>query len=116
MKSLTLRTCPMLTTIFTVELLQNLHNLEVLTVEDCPSVINLVSGEIYVWNKTSDFLPSLIRMSLHYMPGLVSISSGLLIAPKLELVSIYDCPDLKTLFIDEAYPKNLRKIKGERSW
>ncbi|KAB1221608.1 hypothetical protein CJ030_MR2G006819 [Morella rubra] len=116
LKSLTLRTCPMLTTIFTVELLQNLHNLEVLTVEDCPSVINLVSGEIYVWNKTSDFLPSLIRMSLHYMPGLVSISSGLLIAPKLELVSIYDCPDLKTLFIDEAYPKNLRKIKGERSW
>jgi Leucine-rich repeat (LRR) protein len=38
LKYLTLRTCPQLTTIFTKGLLDNLCNLEDLTVDDCPSI------------------------------------------------------------------------------
>ncbi|PKI74901.1 hypothetical protein CRG98_004673 [Punica granatum] len=43
LKSLTLRTCPKITSIFTRELLENLCNLEELTLEDCPALVSLVS-------------------------------------------------------------------------
>uniref|UniRef100_A0A7N2L3P6 C2H2-type domain-containing protein n=1 Tax=Quercus lobata TaxID=97700 RepID=A0A7N2L3P6_QUELO len=110
------RTCPQLTTILTQELLDNLCNLEELKVEDCPSIKSIVSCEISAEPKTSYFLPNLKKISLHYMPGLVSISSGLYIAPKLEWLSFYNCPDLKNPLIDEISSQDLKKIKGERSW
>ncbi|XP_059445390.1 uncharacterized protein LOC132177168 [Corylus avellana] len=116
LKSMTLRTCPQLTTIFTTSLLDNLYNLEELTVEDCPSIKTLVSCKISAKPKTSDFLPNLKRISLYYMPGLVSISSGLHIAPRLELLSFYNCPNLKHLLIEEVSSKDLKKIKGEWNW
>ena len=50
------------------------------------------------------------------MPGLVSISGGLRIAPKLEWLSFYNCPNLKNPLIDEVFSQDLKKIKGERSW
>jgi disease resistance protein RPS2 len=116
LKSLTLRTCPQLTTIFTQGLLANLCNLEELTVEDCPSINSIVSCEISAELKTSNFLPNLKKISLHYMPGLVSISSGLHIAPKLEWLSFYNCPNLKNPLVEEVCSTDLKKIKGERSW
>jgi disease resistance protein RPS2 len=116
LKSLTLRTCPQLTTIFTNGLLDNLCNLEELTIEDCPSIKTLVSCEISAEHKTSEFLPNLKRISLHYMPGLVSISSGLHIAPRLEWMSFYNCPNLKHLLIEEVSSQDLKKIKGEWNW
>jgi disease resistance protein RPS2 len=116
LKSLTLVTCPQLTTIFTQGLLANLCNLEELKVEDCPSINSLVSFEISAEHKASDFLPNLKKISLHYMPGLVSISGGLHIAPKLEWLSFYNCPNLKNPLIDEVSTQDLKKIKGERSW
>jgi disease resistance protein RPS2 len=116
LKSLTLRTCPQLTTIFTQGLLANLCNLEELKVEDCPCINSIVSCEISAELKTSDFLPNLKKISLHYMPGLVSISSGLHIAPKLEWLSFYNCPNLKNPLVEEVSSTDLKKIKGERSW
>jgi disease resistance protein RPS2 len=116
LKSLTLRTCPQLTTIFTTGILNNLYNLEELTIEDCPSIKTLVSCKISAEPKTFDFLPNLKRISLHYMPGLVSISSGLHIAPRLEWLSFYNCPNLKHLLIEEVSSKYLKKIKGEWNW
>jgi disease resistance protein RPS2 len=116
LKSLTLRTCPQLTTIFTQGLLTNLCNLEELKVEDCPCINSIVSCEISAELKTSDFLPNLKKISLHYMPGLVSISSGLHIAPKLEWLSFYNCPNLKNPLVEEVSSTDLKKIKGERSW
>ena len=50
------------------------------------------------------------------MPELVSISGGLHIAPNLELSSFYNCPHLKNPFTEEVSSKDLKKIKGERSW
>jgi len=118
LKYLTLRTCPRLTTIFTKGLLggDNLCHLEELTVDDCPSIKTIVSCETSAdQHKTSHFLPNLKRMSLHYVPKLISISSGLKIAPSLEWLSFYNCPNLKDPWT-EVYTKNLRRIEGERSW
>nr|POE67718.1 disease resistance protein rps2 [Quercus suber] len=116
LKSLTLRTCPELTTIFTQELLDNLCSLEELKVEDCPSIKSIVSCKIPAEHRTSYFLPDLKKISLHYMLGLVSISSGLHIAPKLEWLSFYNCPSLSNPLINEVSSHDLKKIKGERSW
>jgi disease resistance protein RPS2 len=116
LKSLALCTCPQLTTIFTQGLLANLCSLEQLKVEDCPSINSIVNCQISAEHKTSCFLPNLKKISLHYMPGLVSISSGLHIAPKLEWLSFYNCPKLKNPFIEEVSSQDLKKIKGERSW
>ncbi|KAL0013067.1 hypothetical protein SO802_000136 [Lithocarpus litseifolius] len=116
LKSLTLRTCPQLTTIFTQGLLDNLCNLEELKVEDCPSVKSIVSCGDSAKHRTSYVLPNLKKISLHYMPGLVSISSGLHIAQQLEWLSLYNCPNLKNPFIHEVSSQDLKKIKGERSW
>jgi Leucine-rich repeat (LRR) protein len=116
LKYLTLRTCPQLTTIFTKGLLDNLCNLEDLTVDDCPSIKTIVSCETSAEHETSDFLPNLKSMSLHYVPELISISSGLHIAPRLEWLSFYNCPNLKHLLIEEVSSKDLKKIKGEWNW
>ena len=116
LKSLTLRTCPMLTTIFTQGLLDNLCNLEELKVEDCPSIKSIVSCGNFAELRTSHFLPNLKKILLHYMPGLVSISSGLHIAPQLEFLSLYNCPNLKNPLVDEVSCQDLKKVKGERSW
>jgi disease resistance protein RPS2 len=117
LKYLTLRTCPRLTTIFTKRILGNLWNLEELTVDDCPSIETIVSCETSAELKTSfHFLPTLKRMSLHYVPELISISSGLKIAPSLQWLSFYNCPKLKKLLNAEVSSKHLTHIKGERSW
>ena len=116
LKSLTLCTCPQLTTIFTPGLLANLCNLEELKVDDCPSIKSIVSREISTEYKISYFLPELKRISLHYMPELVSFSNGLHIAPKLEWLSFYACPNLKNPLAGEVSSQCLKKIKGETSW
>lgn len=113
LKSLTLRTCPKLTCIFTQELLESLHNLEELIVEDCPSLISLVSYKHLAYSETYSYLPVLRKMSLHYLPKLTSISSGQQVAPKIEWLSFYDCPDLKSL---DLSLQELKRIRGERIW
>uniref|UniRef100_A0A7N2L3H6 Uncharacterized protein n=1 Tax=Quercus lobata TaxID=97700 RepID=A0A7N2L3H6_QUELO len=115
-KSLTLCTCPQLTTTFTQGLLDNLCNLGELKVEYCHSVKSVVSCEISAEHGTSYFLPNLKKISLHCVPGLVSISNGLHIAPTLEWLSFYNCPNLKNPLIDEVSSQDLKKIKGERRW
>nr|XP_023916930.1 disease resistance protein At4g27190-like [Quercus suber] len=116
LKSLTLSTCPQLTSIFTQGLLDNLCNLGELKVEYCHSIKSIVSCEISAEHVTSYFLPNLKKISLHCVPGLVSISNGLHIAPKLEWLSFYNCPNLKNPLIDEVSSQDLKKIKGERHW
>ncbi|KAF2320154.1 hypothetical protein GH714_024679 [Hevea brasiliensis] len=115
LKYLTLRTCPELTTVFTPWLLANFSNLEELTIRDCPKITTLVS--CYSCDDNITFiLPALKRISLHFLPKLTSISSGLLMAPMLELMSFQYCLNLKSLPVSKASNKNLRKIKGEESW
>jgi disease resistance protein RPS2 len=117
LKYLTLRTCPQLTTIFQKVVVDHLQNLEELTVDDCPSIKTIVSCETSAEHKTSWYLlPNLKRMSLHYVPELISISSGLHIAPTLEWLSFYNCPNLKKLWNAEESRESLARIEGERTW
>jgi disease resistance protein RPS2 len=117
LKYLTLRTCPRLTTIFANGIIHYLRNLEELTVDDCPSITTIVSCETSAELKTSyHSLPKLKRMSLHYVPELISISSGFKIAPCLQWLSFYNCPNLKKLWDAEEFRKSLKRIEGEISW
>ncbi|XVF54512.1 hypothetical protein PTKIN_Ptkin05aG0186300 [Pterospermum kingtungense] len=116
LKFLALHTCPRLSSIFSQALLESLVNLEELILEDCPQVTSLVSPASIkpMWD---DFLlPSLKRLLLVYLPELVSISNGLLIAPELESIGFYNCPKLKSISKTELSSKTLKKIKGESQW
>ena len=119
LKSLELHECPYLTTIFTLDLLENLNILEELVVEHCPEIISIVTHEVPVehrWFSLVTYLPKLKKLSLHYMPKLVSISSGLCIAPTLEWMSFYNCPSLQTLSDMEVSSNNLKVIIGQADW
>ncbi|RVW64237.1 Disease resistance protein RPS2 [Vitis vinifera] len=119
LKSLALHTCPQLTTIFTLDLLENLNILEELVIENCPKINSLVTHELpaeEIQLCSIEHLPKLKKISLHYMHELVSISSGLCIAPKVEWMSFYGCPNLKTLSPMDVSSSNLKGIIGEVDW
>ncbi|GMP79242.1 hypothetical protein CsSME_00034867 [Camellia sinensis var. sinensis] len=115
LKYMALHSCPNLTSIFTTSLLGNLDNLEELIIEDCPQINSLVSQESSCFEPNL-FLPSLKKISLLDLPELVSISSGLLFAPKLERIIIYACPMLESLSPMELSSNDLKVIKGEIEW
>ncbi|GKU99887.1 hypothetical protein SLEP1_g12667 [Rubroshorea leprosula] len=118
LKVLELHVCPKLSVIFSPALLTNLGKLEVLVVEDCPeltSVVSPTSNSSFEFSLDC-FLPSLKMMLLLFLPKLESISSDFHIAPKLEKMGFYDCPELKSLSKREMSSENLKVIKGEREW
>ncbi|XP_017970780.1 PREDICTED: probable disease resistance protein At4g27220 [Theobroma cacao] len=118
LKFLAVHACPKLTTLFLPDLLANLVLLEELIVEKCPQLTSLVNLTDHSFSNpaTDCFLPSLKKISLLYLPELVSISSGLCIASELESVGIYNCPKLESLSTVEISSENLRVIKGESKW
>lgn len=117
LKFLALHACPQLSKIFSLTLLENFINLEEIIVEDCPRVTSLVShASVTPIMSDKIFLPSLKRLLLLYLPELVSISNGLLIAPKLESIGCYNCPKLKSISKMEMSSKTLKIIKGECKW
>ncbi|XP_057493125.1 disease resistance protein At4g27190-like isoform X2 [Actinidia eriantha] len=115
LKSFALHTCPNLTTLFTVEMLGNLINLEELVVEDCPKIDSLVSLQPSGL-MSGLFLPSLKKISLLELPALVNISNGLCIAPNLERMVIFYCPKLQKFSTVEVSSADLKIIKGENEW
>ncbi|GMJ00063.1 hypothetical protein HRI_003675500 [Hibiscus trionum] len=117
LKFLALHACPQLSKIFSHALLENFVNLEEIILEDCPQVTSLVShSSLKPMISEKIFLPSLKRLLLLYLPELVSISNGLLIAPKLEFIGCYNCPKLTSMSKMELSNKNLKMIKGECQW
>ncbi|XVF49855.1 hypothetical protein PTKIN_Ptkin04bG0049600 [Pterospermum kingtungense] len=117
LKFLALHTCPQLTYICSHSLLENFVNLEEFIVEDCPQVTSLVSrASVEPIKSDKIFLPSLKRLLLLYLPELISISNGLLIAPKLETIGFYNCPKLTRISKKEFSSKALQIIKGECQW
>ncbi|KAK8993999.1 hypothetical protein V6N11_008210 [Hibiscus sabdariffa] len=117
LKFLALHTCPQLSKIFSHALLENFVNLEEIILEDCPQVTSLViHSSVKPMMSNKIFLPSLKRLVLIYLPELVSISNGLLIAPKLESIGCYNCLKLTSLSKMELSSKTLKIIKGECKW
>ncbi|RVW64184.1 hypothetical protein CK203_046313 [Vitis vinifera] len=92
-----------------------LDNLEELVVEDCPEINTIMlPADQQNWRKR--YLPNLKKISLHYLPKLVSIFGNVPIAPSLEWLSFYDCPSLKILFREEVSSHKLKVIIGEADW
>ncbi|GKV32106.1 hypothetical protein SLEP1_g40735 [Rubroshorea leprosula] len=98
-------------------LMANLGKLEVLVVKNCPEVTCVVKGRCNEFiNPLIPYLPSLKRISLLYLPKLVSISGGFQIAPKLEKIGFYNCPKLECLTTREMSSGDLVVIRGESKW
>lgn len=119
LKVLELHACLELTTIFASNLLYQLCNLEELVVEICLGIQSIVSHEVVVEDVAGPqewFLPKLKKMSVHYLPRLVSIWGVLPFAPELEWLSFYDCPNLKILCPEEVSSCKLEVIIGEADW
>ncbi|XP_034702007.1 disease resistance protein RPS2-like [Vitis riparia] len=118
LKVLALYSCPNLTNTFTLDLAGMLNKLEELVVEDCPEMTSIVGpADGLNWGqREQSCLPNLKKISLHYLPKLVSIFGNVLIAPSLEWLSFYDCPSLKILFSEEVSSHKLKVIIGEADW
>ncbi|XP_034702621.1 disease resistance protein At4g27190-like isoform X2 [Vitis riparia] len=115
LKVLALYSCLNLTNTFTWDLVERLDNLEELVVEDCPEINTIMlPADQQNWRKR--YLPNLKKISLHYLPKLVSIFGNVPIAPSLEWLSFYDCPSLKILFPEEVSSHKLKVIIGEVDW
>ncbi|RVW44410.1 Disease resistance protein [Vitis vinifera] len=109
----------LLTTIFTLGLLENLNSLEELVAEWCLEINSMVTLEDPAEHRPfplRTYLPNLRKISLHYMPKLVNISSGLRIAPKLEWMSFYNYPRLETLSDMEVCCNSIKLIIGDADW
>ncbi|XP_054777233.1 uncharacterized protein LOC129285521 [Prosopis cineraria] len=115
LKFLALHTCTELTTIFTKDVLYNFSHLEELIVEDCPKVRSIITYQS-LGETTSIFLPRLRKLSLLFVPELVSISSGVSFGRNLERIGFYYCPKLKSLSSKELLSQKLKHIMGEFEW
>ncbi|KAH1250905.1 Disease resistance protein [Glycine max] len=116
LKSIALHTCPMLTTIFTLDSLKKLSFLEEIIVEDCPKVTTLISHATPEQKSVFFFLPKLRIISLLYLPELVNIFNGMHVGPFIEEMIFYYCPRLQSLSKSELSSKSLKIIKGESIW
>ncbi|CAL5378048.1 unnamed protein product [Camellia sinensis] len=114
LSSVTLCTCPNLTTLFTPSLLNNLLQLEELVVEDCCKIKSLVTQESPNF-KSGYVLQRLKRMSLVDLPKLVTISGGLIVNPILKILIVYGCPKLEVLYPTEI-SSTISNIKGAKEW
>lgn len=116
LKTLVISACPELRTVLTHELLDNLACLEYLIVDDCNKVKSLVSLESYHYHSSSTrFLPRLKKISLVHLPDLVTLCNGPSIAPRLESLVVYDCPNFEKLPYMEV-SDYIKEIKGENEW
>ncbi|KDO64055.1 hypothetical protein CISIN_1g039808mg [Citrus sinensis] len=113
LRILSVHACPKLKFVFSSFMIHFMSNLEDLTVEDCPAIEEIISeGEIIDSGCTA--LPRLKKLTLHYLPGLVTIWSSAW--PSLEYVSFYDCPRLKNIGLGSNLKHSVMEIKAEKSW
>ncbi|KAL1818696.1 hypothetical protein ACET3Z_013565 [Daucus carota] len=115
LKLLVVNTCPNLTTIFTPVLLRELVNLSEIQIENCPKITTLIAeDQSHLTSK--GVLPRLQKLSLLYLPELVSIFNDLSIVPELENMVIYDCPKLEKLPSVVGCNNEVIQVKGESEW
>ncbi|KAM7478311.1 hypothetical protein LguiA_026524 [Lonicera macranthoides] len=110
---LALYLCPKLITIFNPALLRNLVNLKDLIVKNCPKIESLVTVEPHPFQSDGDFLPNLQNIVLVHLPGLLSISGGLIILPNLQRIVVYNCPKLNR---EDQYSRYIREINNDSNW
>ncbi|XP_027172021.1 probable disease resistance protein At1g62630 [Coffea eugenioides] len=119
LKKLSISGCHNMKQLFTVQLLQNLQNLEALDVEDCGGLkeiaadgnragqgggegIQLTSHEGAI---TMINLPNLSCLSLDGLPQLKNICKAAMICDSIENIKIFNCPNLKAAFVSSYHQR-----------
>ncbi|GAY44717.1 hypothetical protein CUMW_083980 [Citrus unshiu] len=103
--------CPRLKYVFSSFITQFLSKLEQLVVEDCPTMDEIIhEGEIIDFDCIT--LPSLKKLTLHYLPGLFNICTSSW--SSLEHISFYDCPRLKNIGACSELKDTIIEIKAEK--
>ncbi|KAJ9692435.1 hypothetical protein PVL29_011476 [Vitis rotundifolia] len=89
-------------------------NLEVLYVKDCESIEQVIH---YGMEEKLEIFLRLKYIKLSKLPRLKSIYGHPLRFPSLEIIKVRKCKSLRSLPFDSTTSnKNLKKIKGEKSW
>ena len=116
LKILILTKCPKLKNIFSNGMIQQLHHLQQLTVQECHEIEEIVTeSENHGLDPGS--LPRLKSLVLLDLPQLRSIwVDDSLEWPSLQTIRIFRCNKLKRLPFGRANAARLRSIEGEESW
>ncbi|XP_057474960.1 disease resistance protein SUMM2-like isoform X2 [Actinidia eriantha] len=120
LKHLDISGCPSIRKLFTIHLLQNLHNLELIYVWECKQMEEIISLDNEEENETESMdestttstsssnqsssshgtvvsFPKLKRLSLQQLPELKSICGGVMACDSIQSIAVIRCPKLKTL-------------------
>ncbi|CAL5329834.1 unnamed protein product [Camellia sinensis] len=115
LKTLVLSSCQMLRIIFPLVVIQHLHEIECLKIEDCPEIVEVVEQSATVGNQ--ELLPKLRKVVLCGLPKLGSIcADNSLKWPALEKLNIHNCPALIKLPFGKDNAENLKLIQVEKQW
>ncbi|XP_027171983.1 probable disease resistance protein At4g27220 [Coffea eugenioides] len=137
LKELWISECHNMKQLFTVQLLQNLQNVELLDVKNCEGLEEIAAdgngegqggGEgIQLTSSgggtTMISLPNLRCLSLDRLPQLNNICKAAMICDSIEKIEIFDCPKVKRLPLfpptingPPSLPSTLCKIRGDKEW
>ncbi|XP_027172806.1 disease resistance protein At4g27190-like [Coffea eugenioides] len=129
--------CHNMKQLFTVQLLQNLQNLETLIVEDCGGLEEIAADGNGVGQGGGEgtqltssegatatvILPKLRWLRLDNLPQLKNICKAAMIYKSIEEIRIFNCPNLKRLplFLSTidgppSLPSTLSEIRGDEEW
>ncbi|PSS19422.1 Disease resistance protein [Actinidia chinensis var. chinensis] len=116
LKTLVVSRCPMLLKIFSQGLFQQLSGIQLLEIEDCFGIEEIIMESEDIGLDTH-VLPNLEKMKLYNMPNLRSICANESFKWKsLKELEIHGCPRLNTLSFTMNNASNLRSIKTEQDW
>ncbi|KAI4313365.1 hypothetical protein L6164_026352 [Bauhinia variegata] len=104
--------CPKLESLFSVEILLCLDNIEEITVSHCGGMEELIK----CGNDNEVKMPYLKGLTLMDLPKLKSIFDGIILCNRLESIEVISCDVLKRLPLSRQECSPTLKIKGTTNW
>ncbi|XP_058106082.1 disease resistance protein At4g27190-like isoform X2 [Magnolia sinica] len=105
--------CERLSSLFSSSMVEQLHQLEELTISECFQMKEIVEGDELPHNS----FPKLSILELDHLPELESICSQRFTFISLEEMKVISCPKLKKLPLFRSSIHEIKvKIEGKREW